>query len=314
MTQALVGDIGGTHARFAVAVRGADGRIRLDQVRRYATAGGSFETRLAEYLATLAEPPALGAFGAAGPVEEGRVELLNSGWRIEAASLQGRFGFRRTGLFNDFAAMAKAAPELSAGDLEILHAGEPQETGARVVGGPGTGFGLAVLTAGPDPQIVSGEGGHRAFAPQTPLEWEVRRVLSAEFDYVSLELVAAGRFQAKVHAAVCEVLGVAPQAQDAHAILPLAQAGNEGALAVCRLRAAATMTALGDLALLAGAARGGVFLAGGEALRLRAYMAEPAALARLYDRGPRKGYLADTPLHLIVNEDAGLIGAAAMVL
>jgi glucokinase len=92
-------------------------------------------------------------------------------------------------------------------------------------------------------------------------------------------------------------------------VVAAAEAGEAAAVAFCRLRAAATLQALGDLALTAGA-HGGVYVAGGVGMRLARWLSEPEALARFRERGARTEYLARVPIRLIVGDGAPLIGAA----
>lgn len=312
--RAIVADVGGANARFAIASRQGEGPICLEHFVTAPTRGADFEQRLETFLSDVPDRPALCAVSAAGPVKDGRVELLNSGWVIEAHPLRTRFGFEAFHLFNDFAAMARAAPELGEADLDVLWAGEPRP-GPMVIGGPGTGFGLAVLApSGEEWTVVSGEGGHRAYGPQTAFEWEVVQVLRRAYDYVSVEVVAGGKHLGAVYKAVCQVMDQPPAEIDPHSIVALAEAGDAICQAVCQLRADITLTTLGDAALMAGGAPGGVFVAGGESIRLKRYMAGDSALARFHRRGPRSEYLAETPIRLITRHDAGLIGAAAWVL
>lgn len=311
---AVVADVGGTNVRFALARR-EKGRIALDGFLAVPAHGSTFADCLRRFLDTVDVQPAMLSVGAAGPVEDGRIELLNSGWVIDSNDIRGAFAFDAVHLFNDFAAMARSAPELGDGDLETLHASPAQSNAPIVVGGPGTGFGLALLAPAEDGwRVVSGEGGHRTFAPRTAFEWEVHHALRHSYDDVSAEVVAGGKHVGAVYKAVCEVMGDGPCEIDPHSIVGLAASGDVLCSAVCQLRANTTMTVLGDTALLAGAARGGVFVAGGESVRLRDYMASEEALARFYRRGPRTEYLSKTPLNLITSGEAGLIGAAALVL
>lgn len=309
----LVGDIGGTNVRFASARRDAAGAWALEDVARFpGNDFARFEDALALYLRRALHPPEAALLGVAGPVEDNAATLTNRGWRIDGWDIAHLFDLARVVVRNDFEVMARAAPELPETSFRALRPGRRRESAPILVAGPGTGFGLAVLA--PDPprwRVIGGEGGHQAYAAQTPFEWAVAQRLAAT-GYVSVERVAAGVGYAEVVAAVRAELGLAPIETPAPAALIAAAAdGDAAALAICRLRAAATLDACADGALAAGA-RGGVVIAGGVAERLAAFLQEPAALARFDAHGPMSAYLAEIDIRLLVDPDAALIGAAAL--
>jgi glucokinase len=309
---AVVADVGGTSVRFAVATVDEDGPVTLTGFAKHPTKGATFHTRLRNYLDGLAAVPSVASICAAGPVADGKVELLNNGWTIDAAAEQAAFGFDQVVLLNDFAAMARSAPLMNAEQKVRLSDGQSVSGSPIVVGGPGTGFGMALLVPAPGGwTIVSGEGGHRAFAPQTAFEWEMLRVFRRNSDYVSVEDIAGGKALERVYSAVCAVLGQPVTQIDARSIRLLARSGDPACATLCQLRANTTMTVLGDAALMAGA-MGGCVIAGGEAVRLRGYMASDEAIGRFRRRGPRTEYLSQVPIDLIVSEEAPLTGAAAV--
>ena len=312
MMRVLVGDIGGTNSRFACAQRGADRRWRLEDIARFANDDfDGFEDALARYLKTVDAPDAA-LFAVAGPVEANAAILTNRGWRIDGWDVAQRFDLARAVVRNDFEAMARSAPELPTSSFTLIRSGRPVAGAPIVTAGPGTGFGLAAIV--PDPprwRVVGGEGGHQAYAPQTPLEWAVAQHLAVD-GYVSVERVAAGAHYVEVATAVRAALG-APVAEipPPQELIAAANARDEIAKTICRLRAAATLDACAD-AVLAFGARGGCVIAGGVAERLAAYLAEPAALARFDAHGPMTDYLAAVEIRLLVDSNAPLIGAAAL--
>lgn len=312
----LVGDVGGTNARFAVARTGRDG-IALSEIwKRQGADFGTIEAALDAYLGE-AKPEFDGAaFGLAGMVEGDRVEVLHRGWMVERESLKARLAVERVTLANDFFAMARSAPDLGPEDLVDIAPGKARAQGSLAVGGPGTGFGVAVLRrigAGEAPGwvVVGGEGGHQAFSPQTDIEWKLAEELRQSVGYVSNELVASGSGFAESWEAVCHVMGAAPRKLAQSEVIERAKAGEGVALEFCRIRARCVMTAMGDMALAAGAV-GGVFLAGGVTVRLEPWLRERGAMDRLRRRGPRTGLMTPIPVKLITSEAAPLIGAAKL--
>lgn len=308
----LVGDVGGTHVRFALA-RIAGDRIALAPVwKRRGADFPAFEDALAAFRAEQGAPLQGAAFGMAGPVRNGAVELLHRGWSVDAANVARALDVARALIVNDFVAMARATPELGPDDSELISEGEADPDGSIVVGGPGTGFGLGIvrrLSAGAGWVVVGGEGGHQAFGPMTELEWRVAQILEARVGYVSNELVASGSGHDVTLAAIEEAMGVAARRLSATQASDLAAQGDAVAVALARLRARTVMTTMGDLALLANAT-GGVFLAGGVTTRLAPWLREREALDRFRRRGPRTQLLAPIPIRMITAETAPLIGAA----
>jgi len=315
----LVGDAGGTNVRFAFAHLNGD-RIRLSDIWKrpgadYATFYAAIDAYLAE-----ARPKLAGAsFGFAGPVADGRVQLLHRNWLVERDALKARLGVSRVVVVNDFFAMARSAPELADDDVHEIATGTADPHGSLAIGGPGTGFGVGVLRRLLDETppitdgwvVVGGEGGHQAFAPQTEIEWKLATRLRETQGYVSNELVASGSgFEASLEA-LADVLGAKRRKLSQPEVIEQAKAGDRLALEFCRIRAATVMTAMGNTALACNAT-GGVFIAGGVSQRLEPWLKESAALDRFYSRGLRTGLMKPIPIRLIASETAPLIGSAKL--
>jgi glucokinase len=308
----LVGDIGGTNARFALAHAGPDGVVITNVWKRPGADFPTFDDAIAAYLATATQRIDGASFGFAGPVRGDRVELLHRDWTIDRAAQRSQLDVERVVMVNDFMAMARSAPELAPSDTEVISQGQADPQGNIAVGGPGTGFGFGVLrrlTGAPGWVVVGGEGGHRTFAPQTDLEWAVFELMDAEHGYVSAEMVASGSGFDITLAALADAMDIEPRNLTEQDILALAERGDELALEFCRLRARTVMTALGDTALFSNAT-GGVFIAGGISTRIERYLKEREALDRFYSRGARTELVSRIPIRLITTELAPLIGAA----
>jgi len=305
----LVGDVGGTHVRFAAAER-QDGAIRLTNVARLRGDDfGSFEAALATYLATSEQRFEGALFALAGPIEESGVTLTNRAWRVDVANVRRVSGVEIVRLRNDFAAMARGAPVLPAASFATIRDGLAEPSAPILVAGPGTGFGMAALLSDGDGwRVLPGEGGHQAFAAQSPFEWEVASRLR-QTGFVSIERVCAGIGFGENYAAIRDVLGLPP---DPHADPRLVSAGTDSAAqALAALRASCILSACGDAALAYGA-RGGVVIAGGVAEHLQTALRQPSALARFLDRGPMSDYVARIPIRLLTDAHAPLVGAAAL--
>jgi glucokinase len=311
-----VADVGGTHVRFAVAAPQADGRWTL---AGFTKSPGDDHADFAAALAAYADAHALApnaAIAVAGPIADGAVQLTNRAWRLAAKELEGRFGFGRVALVNDFAALALGAAQAGAESFAPLRAGEALAGAPMLAAGPGTGFGMALLT--PDAagrwQVLPGEGGHAAYAARTDFEHETAKRLAQRFGYVSVEMMTSGRWFQEALTAASEAYGrAAPPAATPASILSAGEGGDAFAAAYCRLRARAILGACGDACLIAGA-RGGVILAGGVAQGLAAWFARDDVADAFSERGPMRSYLARTPIRLLRDETAALLGAAEIFL
>ena len=307
----LVGDVGGTNVRFAIARR-QGGRIVIDHFAKFAGDDFSgFDDVLGVYLDQENVRPGRGCFAMAGPVQHGQVTLTNRGWTVCEQKLEETFGFAEARLINDFTAMARSVPELDQANFEQILPGVPEPDAPVVVAGPGTGFGVATLLRDQDNwHVLTGEGGHIAFAPRTDLEFELAKILLKKFGYVSNELVASGMGLEPVHAAFCEIFGREIEDLSPHDMRERADAGDELFRQLILVRACTVMGAVGDLVLANGAV-GGVVLAGGVTERIVDFLRTPEAADRFRERGPMSSFLENCPVVLMRDPEAPLIGAAA---
>ena len=307
----LVGDVGGTHVRFAIAHR-LDGKIVTGNFEKFAGDDfDGFDDVLSAYLDQSGVRARRACFALAGPVRQGEVTLTNRGWHVSEQALQTRFGFSDAKLINDFTAMARAVPEFEQDRFEQILPGMPEPEAPVIVAGPGTGFGVATLIPDRgDWNVLTGEGGHMAFAPRSELEFQLASILLRKFGYVSNELIASGTGLLPVHEAFCEIYGRAVEEVSPAGMRERADAGDEMYLQLILVRACAVMGAVGDLALANGAL-GGVVLAGGVTARIVDFLRRPEATERFRARGPMSEFLENCPVVLMHDPEAPLIGAVA---
>lgn len=315
----LAGDIGGTNARFGCLRRAESGRWNVENfVKVRGVDFPTFDIALGSYLDTLNVRPARAAFAAAGPVKSGHIKLTNMAWDISAQRTQELYGFESCGLYNDFAGMTRSVAELEDDAFTNLRSGTAREDCPVLVAGAGTGFGVGYLIpcagngSGAHWQVTSTEGGHVAYSPQTPLEFELLQVLQKTHEYVSVEIVSSGSGLPIIHEAMCQIHGQTYAFLGPDQIRENEEAGDSIASDICRVRANATMGTIGDLAL-AGGARGGIVLAGGVSERMSDYYMRPEALSRFLTRGPRSDYVKNIPIRLLISAMAPLVGAAALM-
>lgn len=312
----LVGDIGGTNVRFARARLGFAGHLEVENISVFQGDDyGSFDAALEQYLEQLGNHrPDEALFAFAGPVRDGTVRLTNRSWTVNSRETAQKAGLANVRLVNDYAAMARSIPELGPESFRLLHEGRvPDERSPILVAGPGTGLGMATLLPEGERgwRVMTGEGGHAAFAPRTDREWELTKRLQATHGYVSKELVLSGSGLNAVHKALCEIDGVPWEITPPAEIMRRAREGDRMSRDICEIRAGATLDALGDAALINGT-RGGVVITGGVAERLVDWLQQPAAISRFFDRGPMSHYMKPIPIRLLMDGEAALIGAAAL--
>lgn len=307
----LVGDVGGTNVRLALAER-RGGAWRIEGFHVFPGKDfTTFEDVLRTYLDETGVRPARACFAIAGPVQHGQGRLTNRGWLVSDQAVAARFGISDVLVVNDFLAMARSVPELGADAFETVLPGTPVAAAPMIVTGPGTGFGVATLLAsGRTWTVLSGEGGHTRYAPQTDIEHELARLLARGRGYVSNERVASGSGLDEVHAAFCEMFGRAKETLTPAEMRIRADGGDPMYRALIELRALAVMGYAGDLALINGAL-GGVVLAGGVVERIADFLKTPAAVDRFVSRGPMSDYLKACPVSLMHEPSAPLLGAAA---
>jgi glucokinase len=312
----LVADIGGTNARFALAVPGAPERIDPASIEVLRVA--DFPTPVAAALGYLERQharPAGAVLAVAGPTDGETAELTNHRWSFSADALRRALGTNAVRLINDFAAIAWALPDLGPDDIEPLgptyRAVAADADRTLAVLGPGTGLGVAAVTLrNGAPLVLETEGGHASFAPVDAEEVAILGHLARRFGRVSWERLLSGRGLANIDAALRAIAGVSGEPLAPEAVTARAAAG-EDPIAVhsvevfCGLLGAFA----GDVALLYGA-WDGVFIAGGIAPTLARELAAGRFRKRFEAKGRFAARLATVPAALVVHRFPGLLGAS----
>jgi glucokinase len=310
----LLGDIGGTTARFAVLTGDALGPVEHLAVSQHRSMAHAVDNYLA---GRGGDHDRVGAavLGVAGPIENGRAVLVNSQWVIDAAELQAAFGFRPIHLINDFEAIAYALPSLTEGDLKAIAGGKPLPGEAMAVIGPGTGLGMAgIVCRGSHVTIVPTEGGHATLPAVTAREDAVIVRLRERFGHVSAERALSGPGLENLYEAIAAVDGATVPARTAAEITQCAlDRSCPVSVAAVDMFCAMLGTVAGDLALMF-RARGGVYIAGGIAPRIVELLARSEFHARFMAKGRYQSYLEDIPVAVIVNPDPAFLGLKALAL
>jgi glucokinase len=308
----LVGDIGGTHARFATVDVGAATPWRLEHRRDFAIEFATFEDALRNYMqrAGLDAVPAAATIAVAGPVSDGQTRLTNRDWLISEQQLR-KFGCEAALLINDFVALAFAVDTLESDCLRSLGPKLEGLAGAPItILGAGTGFGVSCLARyGAREVPMATEGGHIGFAPSDDRETAVLRQLAQRFGRVSLERILSGPGLENLYQALEQLSGRQSASLSAAQIVATASSGDPGCAAALTMFCSIYGAVAGDFALAHGA-RGGVYIAGGIAQKIEDFLVRSAFRERFEDKGRLSAYVSPIPTLLIVSGDAALLGAA----
>ena len=311
----LVGDIGGTNARFAYVTPESASPLPLAKYRVADFA--SFTDVLAHLTADWqaqglpTSGPSQTCLAVAAPPHLNTISFTNSPWRFDRALLSEHLGNSGIEIINDFAAIARALPALTASDVEQIGAGESKSQKPMVALGPGTGTGVATVVFDERGRsvVLEGEGGHVDFAPITDMEFELLKRLRARFGRVSIERLLCGAGIVNIYQALAEIRGQHAEFEAPGDIGEAAQQGNPIANEAMAMFFAVLGSSAGNLALTAGA-MGGVFIAGGIAPRYIDLLRRSDFRARFLAKGRFADYTTNIGTYVITHEDPGLLGAA----
>ena len=311
----LIGDIGGTNARFALSTnlqphfqlaqtfQCADFISINDAIDAYLSAH-NIKKLAAIYLAV------------AGPIIDGNVKLTNNHWRVETNKLKEKFGLSEVHLVNDFSAIALSLTTMTADNLLSI-GGEwdfnPNNNFNVAAIGPGSGLGVSGLINN-DHKItpIVTEGGHSGFAPETKLQSEIYRILQKKFDRISIEHVLSGPGLINIHQSLCTINS---QNSCGLSAAQIASEGTQGDDEICHKTMDLFFEILGqvagDIALLQGAQQG-VFIAGGITQRYPEYLQRSNFRRGFENKGPGQNLMTSIPTWLIKRKNPGLVGCSVL--
>lgn len=309
-TQALVADIGGTNARFAIADLET---LSLSDIRTFPTAEhATLADAMRAYLKDAPETVAHAGLAVAAPLRADTVQFTNAAWTFKQSTLAEEAGLKTAYVFNDFEAQAYALPVLSGDELHALRGGRAVENAPKVVLGPGTGLGVAGLVWSPSGWVpVPGEGGHQTFPAETERELALLERMRSGLERLSVERVLSGPGLADLYRAIAASYGFSDAELSPAKVEQLA-VGGEDEMAVEALDFFVQWLGrfAGDMALAFGA-RGGVYLGGGIAPRILSRLEQDDFRGAFERKGRMSPYVAAIPIHVVVSDYPGLKGAAA---
>ncbi|MBS3803145.1 MAG: glucokinase [Oleiphilaceae bacterium] len=308
---ALVGDIGGTHARFALVASGAVTPEKIEILRCDQYQG--LEVAIRDYLAR-AGVASVGraCLAVASPIHGDRIEMTNNPWRFSVSDIKARFGWPAFKVINDFTAMALGVLHVPDNQRVPVCGGPGESNRPRLVIGPGTGLGVAALVPLQGGWVpLASQGGHVDFAPVDDTEMAILRSLQRRFGRVSVERILCGPGLMNLYRSHAEVAGADVRFSDPKDVTAAALAGTD-ALAhrvlshFCEILGRVT----GDAALMLGSL-GGVYLCGGVLPHFIDFLKHSRFQAGFEDKGRMTDLMRATPVQLVTEPHTGLLGAAA---
>ncbi|CDZ35960.1 Glucokinase [Neorhizobium galegae bv. officinalis] len=307
----LIGDIGGTNARFSILldadaepkpfpnVRTADYPTIDDAIQKIVLDRSSVKPRSA-------------ILAIAGPIDGDEIDLTNCDWVVRPKGMIADLGFEDVLVVNDFEAQALAVAAMPDEYRETLGPNNEPHMASRVVLGPGTGLGVAGLVYARHMWFpVPGEGGHVDVGPRSERDFEIFPHLKRIEGRVSAEEILSGRGVVNIYQAVCAADGLQPAFSDpadvtAHGL----NRSNSQAVETLSLFATYLGRVAGDMALIF-MARGGVYLAGGISQKIVPALKGPEFRAAFEDKAPHTELMGSIPTFVVTHPQAALAGLAS---
>ncbi len=313
---ALLADIGGTNARFALTDLSTPIPDVFDAKSLNAAEFASLQHAAEHYLASVNARPHRAAIAVASPVNGEEIRLTNRAWSFTRSELQRALGLDTLHVLNDFGAVAWSVPALGGSDQIHLHGADDEPVhGPVTVLGPGTGLGVAMLVGGQRDgwQIVETEGGHVSFAPLGDEELAIARWFTARFGRVSNERLLCGSGLSHIDAVLRDAVdlnsGQHQALREPADIVAAALEGHDLAARRTLARFCAVLGSVaGDAALIHGART--VMIAGGIVPRFVPFLRSSAFRERFLAKGRFAPYLESVSIRVITHPGPGLLGAA----
>ncbi|MBC6471456.1 MAG: glucokinase [Hormoscilla sp. GM102CHS1] len=341
MTLLLAGDIGGTKTILRLVKAPADGDEVLHEQTYPSQNYPDLVPIVREFLAGREAKPEKACFAIAGPVVNNRAQMTNLPWKeLDNKSLETEMEIGQVSLINDFAAIGYGVLGLKSSDIYTLQAGELDPEAPIAVIGAGTGLGEAFLVnQGSNHRIFASEGGHADFAPRNELEFQLLKYLREKYDLgrISVERVVSGQGIVAIYQflrdCAARTLRDRPICQESSEVGDVIRTweqeiGREKTVdpaATIAIAATAKRDILsertmqmfieaygaeaGNLALKL-LPYGGLYIAGGIAAKNHQMLESEGFMQAFTDKGRVSNLLEKVPVHIVLNQQVGLIGAA----
>jgi glucokinase len=316
----LAGDVGGTKCNLALFAE-KNGKLEFVFQERFASKEFArfeliireFSRRAGPYMGQ--EKIRAAGFGVAGPVIDNRIHATNLPWIVDAETLAQEVGVKSIVLVNDLGATGHSLQHLPPEDFCVLNVGTPVPAASRALLAAGTGLGEGILFwEGSRYKVVPSEGGHSDYAPRSDQQIELLRFMRHRYPQVSWELILSGRGFRTLHEFIApSVKHPIFEDPDADPAPFITKSGLDRSCPVC-VEALDLWTNIygaeaGNLALKV-LALGGVYVAGGIAVKILPKMKDGTFFNSFKDKWHFEQMLMDVPVSVVLNESAPLIGAA----
>jgi glucokinase len=320
----LAGDVGGTKTNLAIFESKDRLCAPLLEAKLPSARYSSLGSLVNDFLSNAKVSVDCAVFGVAGPVANGCAKITNLSWLMQEKQLQEELDIPVIHLLNDLEAMANAIPLLEPSDLQTVNPGNPVPHTTIAVVAPGTGLGEAFLAwDGKQYRTYPSEGGHVDFAPRTPFENGLLVYMLGRLQHVSYEHVCSGIGLPNIYSYLKEsgtfeepawLVEQLAKAENYTPIIVNAALTGQDPSGIC---VATLKTFVGILGAEAGnmalkvLATGGVYLGGGISPRILSFLKGGEFISAFKNKGRFSDLLASIPVHVILNANVGLIGAAA---
>jgi len=316
----LAGDVGGTKCNLALfSEKGGKltsvfkQRFRSKDFATFDLIAKEFSRIAATHLGE--EKIRAAGFGIAGPVINNRVRATNLPWTVDAAVLSQELAIEHVILLNDLGAWGHSIEYLDPTDFAVLNPGVSEPGGTRALLAAGTGLGEGFLVwDGSRYRVGASEGGHSDFAPHTEQQIELLRFMRRRSSQISWELILSGRGFRTLHEFLDPSVKHPTFADpDADPAPEITQNGLNKTCPVCvetlDLWTDIYGAEAGNLALKV-LALGGVYVAGGIAIKILEKMKDRTFITSFKDKWHFEKLLSNIPVSVILNENAPQLGAA----
>lgn len=316
----LAGDVGGTKCNLALFSE-KNGKLTPVLNHRFASKEFAQFDLIVREFARLAAPQLktqrvrAAGFGVAGPVINNRVRATNLPWIVDAGKLAEELKVKHVVLLNDLGGTGHSIEHLAPNELCVLNPGKPEPGGTRALLAAGTGLGQSILVwDGSRYRVVASEGGHSDFAPHTEQQIELLHFMRRRYPQVSWELILSGRGFRTLHEFLSTTVKHASfEDPDADPAPEITQLGLAKTCPVCvetlDLWTNIYGAEAGNLALKV-LALGGVYVAGGIAVKILDKIKDGTFFNAFKDKWKFESLLSNIPVSVVLNESAPLMGAA----
>jgi len=316
----LAGDVGGTKCNLALFSE-KNGKLSTVYRQRFASKGfASFDLIVKEFSRQAAshlncDRILAAGFGVAGPVIDNNVRATNLPWTVDARILEDELEVNKIVLMNDLGATGHSIEHLAPEEFVVLNPGKPEPGGTRALIAAGTGLGQSFLVwDGVRYRIAPSEGGHSDYAPHTDQQIELLRFMRRRYPQVSWELILSGRGFRTLHEFLApEVKHPSFEDPDSDPAPEITRLGLTRQCPVCvetlDLWTCIYGAEAGNLALKV-LALGGVYVAGGIAVKIIEKLKDGGFFSAFRDKWGFENLMSNIPVSVVLNESAPLLGAA----